>query len=135
MKKEDIQIVKILAIDDKPDNLVVISALLKNLIPGCIVITAQSGIEGIEKAKAESPDTILLDIKMPGMDGFEVCKRLKSDNQTKDIPVIILTAVKTDSETRIKGLQIGADVFIAKPIDEAELAAQVNVTLRIKKWK
>jgi len=133
MKKEDIQMVKILAIDDKPDNLVVISALLKNLISGCIVITAQSGIEGIEKAKAESPDTILLDIKMPGMDGFEVCKRLKSDNQTKDIPVIILTAIKTDPETRIKGLEIGADVFIAKPIDETELAAQVNVTLRIKK--
>jgi len=66
---------KILAIDDKKDNLVSISALLKYLIPGCNVITAKSGPEGIEKAKIESPDTILLDIKMPGMDGYEVCNR------------------------------------------------------------
>jgi PAS domain S-box-containing protein len=125
--------VKILAIDDNQDNLVVISALLKNLISGCTVITARSGAEGIEKAKAESPDTILLDIKMPKMDGFEVCKRLKSSDKTKHIPVVILTGMMTDTETRIKGLEIGADAFIAKPVDKAELVAQVNVALRIKK--
>ncbi len=125
--------IKILTIDDKKDNLITMSALLKNLIPGCTVITAQSGAEGIKKAKAELPDTILLDIKMPEMDGFEVCKRLKSDENTKGIPVIMITAVKTDTESCIKGLETGADSFIAKPIDGTELVAQVNVALRIKK--
>ncbi|MBW1759431.1 MAG: response regulator, partial [Deltaproteobacteria bacterium] len=125
-------IAKILAIDDKQDNLTAISALLKALIPECSIITAQSGVEGIEKAKTKLPDTILLDIKMPGMDGFEVCRRLKADESTKYIPVILLTAIKTDSADRIKGLEIGADAFIAKPIDEAELVAQVKVGLRIK---
>ncbi|MBW2010994.1 MAG: response regulator, partial [Deltaproteobacteria bacterium] len=124
---------KILAIDDKPDNLVTISALLKNLIPHCEIITALSGIEGIGKAKAELPDTILLDIKMPEMDGYEVCKRLKSDKETSHIPVIMITAVETNSESHIKGLETGADAFLGKPIDGYVLVAQVNTALRIKK--
>ncbi len=123
---------KILAIDDKEDNLIAISALLKNLIPNSTIATAQSGPEGIEMAVREKPDVILLDIKMPDMDGYEACERLKSNIDTSNIPVIMITAIKTDSESRIKGLNIGADAFISKPIDEAELAAQVNVMLRIK---
>jgi len=70
----EIVIPKILSIDDKQDNLITVSALLKSFLPDCSVITANSGAEGIEKAKAELPDVILLDIIMPGMDGFEVCK-------------------------------------------------------------
>ncbi|MBN1531541.1 MAG: response regulator [Spirochaetes bacterium] len=123
---------KILAIDDKRDNLITISALLGNFLTDCTVITAQSGIEGIEKAKREQPDTIILDIKMPQMDGFEVCKHLKDDEVTKHIPIILLTAIKTDMESKLKGLQIGADAFLTKPIDETELIAQINVMLRIK---
>jgi PAS domain S-box-containing protein len=124
---------KILAIDDKQDNLITISALLRNFIPDCTVITSGSGAEGIKKVKADQPDTILLDIKMPGMDGYEVCKKLKSDEKTKHIPVIMLTAIKTDSESRVKGFKLGADAFLFKPIDETELAAQIKVMLRIKK--
>jgi PAS domain S-box-containing protein len=124
---------KILAIDDKMDNLVTLSALLKNLMPDCVVITAQSGTEGIAKANAERPDAILLDVKMPDMDGFETCRRLMADESTKRIPVIMMTAIKTDSESRIKGLEVGANTFLAKPIDEAELVSQVKVALRIKK--
>ena len=123
----------ILAIDDKQDNLTAISALLKSLMPDCTAITTRSGAEGIEKAMAELPDTILLDLKMPEMDGFEVCKRLKSDKRTKQIPVVMLTAIKTDSKSRARGLEFGADAFLAKPIDEAELAAQVRAMLRKKK--
>jgi PAS domain S-box-containing protein len=123
---------KILAIDDKRDNLITISALLGNFLTDCTVITAQSGIEGIEKAKREQPDTIILDIKMPQMDGFEVCQHLKEDDATRHIPIILLTAIKTDMESKLKGLQIGADAFLTKPIDETELIAQVNVMLRIK---
>lgn len=124
---------KILTIDDKQDNLIVLSAVLKSFLPACTVITAQSGIEGIEKATKEFPDTIILDIKMPRMDGFEVCWRLKADSKTKHIPIIMLTAVKTDAQSRVKGLELGADAFLSKPIDEIELIAQVNVMLRIKK--
>ena len=124
---------KILIIDDKQDNLISIAALMRNLISDCTVITAQSGIEGIEKAKIELPDTILLDIKMPEMDGYETCKRLKSDKNIKNIPVIMLSAIKTDSQSRIKGLKFGADAFLTKPIEAGELTAQVNAMLRIKK--
>ena len=124
---------KILAIDDKKDNLVILATLLKNLMPECTVITALSGIEGIEKARTESPDAILLDVKMPGMDGFETCRRLKSDESTKHIPVIMITAIKTDPQSRVKGLETGADAFLSKPIEENELASQVKVVLRIKK--
>ncbi len=124
---------RILAIDDKEDNLIVISALLDNLIENSKVITALSGPEGIEKACRENPDVILLDIKMPKMDGYEVCKVLKSDERTRHIPVIILTAMETDAKSRVGGLELGADAFLSKPIDEAELAAQVKVMLRIRK--
>ena len=124
---------KILAIDDKKDNLIALSALLNVLIPGCSVITAQSGAEGLEKAKTQSPDTILLDIKMPGMDGYEVCNRLKDDETTKHIPVIMISAIKTESEDLVKGLETGADAYLAKPIDEYVLIAQVKTALRIKK--
>ncbi|MCK9195563.1 MAG: PAS domain S-box protein [Syntrophales bacterium] len=124
---------RILAIDDKMDNLVTLSALLKNLMPDCAMINALSGMEGIAKAKGELPDVILLDVKMPDMDGFETCRRLKTDESTKHIPVIMITAIKTDPQSRIKGLEIGADTFLAKPIDEYELVSQVKVALRIKK--
>ncbi|MEI6153228.1 MAG: HD domain-containing phosphohydrolase [Deltaproteobacteria bacterium] len=123
---------KILAIDDKMDNLVTLTALLKNMMPDCVMITAQSGMEGIGKARAESPDVILLDVKMPEIDGFETCRRLKVDEITKCIPVIMITAIKTDPQSRIKGLEIGADAFLSKPIDEYELVSQVKVALRIK---
>ena len=123
---------KMLAIDDKQDNLITVSALLRNFIPGCTVITSDSGAEGIKKAEAEQPDTILLDIKMPEMDGYEVCRHLKSNEETKHIPVVMLTAIKTDSESRVKGLDLGADAFLSKPINEIELAAQVKVMLRVK---
>ncbi len=124
---------KILAIDDKEDNLITISAILRSFIPDCQVITAQSGREGIKKAKTESPDTILLDIKMPQMDGYEVCERLKENEDTKHIPILMITAIKTDPKDLVMGLESGADAYLAKPIDESVLIAQVNTALRIKR--
>ncbi len=123
---------KILAIDDNNDNLISVRAILKQMIPDCKVLLAQSGTEGIEIANTEQPDTILLDVIMPGMDGYEVCEKLKSDITTEHIPVIMLTAIKTDSKSRIRGLEIGADAFVSKPLDPHELSAQVNLMLRIK---
>lgn len=123
---------RILAIDDRKDNLTTIKAIISSNMPGCTVLTALSGREGIEIARAEQPDTILLDIIMPDMDGYEVCKRLKEDELTKHIPIVMVTAIKTDSESRIKGLNLGADAFLSKPIDPIELSAQINVMIRIK---
>jgi PAS domain S-box-containing protein len=123
----------ILAIDDNPDNLVSVNAILKDLIAGCHVITALSGSEGIETAMREVPDTILLDIKMPFMDGYEVCRRLKANAVTCHIPVIMISAIKKEPEDYVRGLECGADGYLPKPIDEHVLVAQVNSALRTKK--
>lgn len=123
---------KILAIDDQKDNLTTIKAVIQNQLDNCEVITASSGKDGIAIAKEEQPDTILLDIVMPVMDGYEVCQRLKKSKQTKHIPIILITAIKTDSENKVKGLTMGADAFLSKPIDPVELSAQIKVMLRIK---
>ena len=123
---------KILAIDDKKLNLKLIESTLNYYIPDCNVLIALSGEEGIKIAKEELPDTILLDIYMPEMDGFEVCRILKEDKITRHIPIILNSAIVNDSKSIIKGLNIGADAFITKPINPAELSAQVKVMLRIK---
>lgn len=123
----------VLAIDDHQDNLIAVKALLKLFVPDCYVITADSGKEGIQKAISEQPDTILLDIHMPEMDGFDVVRELKKENTTCNIPIIMLTAIKTDTKSRVKALELGADAFLTKPINEAELGAQVKAMLRIKK--
>lgn len=123
---------KILAIDDISDNLILIESILSILIPESRVFMAQSGQEGIDKAQKETPDVILLDITMPGMDGYEVCRRLKQAPPTSMIPVIMITANQTDLKSRIRGLEIGADAFLTKPINESELVAQVRAMLRIK---
>lgn len=123
---------KILTIDDQPINLITAKAIINSGLLGCESLSAKSGKEGIESAIRNQPDTILLDIVMPEMDGFETCKILKSDERTKHIPVIMVSAIKIDKESRIKGLNAGADSFISKPIDPDELAVQINVMLRIK---
>jgi PAS domain S-box-containing protein len=123
---------KLLVVDDKPANLLAIEALIRHLIPESKVITAVSGPDALAKAREESPDTILLDVQMPEMDGYEVCQKLKANELTRHIPIILVTAIQTDTRSRIKGLQIGADAFISKPIDEGELAAQINAMLRIR---
>jgi PAS domain S-box-containing protein len=124
--------IKILAIDDNSNNLVVLSALFSNSFSDALIITALSGREGIEKAIIESPDVILLDLVMPVMDGIETCRRLKDDNELKLIPIIMITATQTDSKTRAKALETGVEAFLSKPIDEAELTAQVSSMIRLK---
>jgi PAS domain S-box-containing protein len=124
---------KLLIIDDQQDNLISIKASLNIYMPECIVITAAGGSEGVLLAKRELPDVILLDIIMPVMDGYEVCRVLNQNGATKHIPIIMLTAIKTDSESRSRGLDAGADAFLSKPFEPNELVAQINVMLRLKK--
>ncbi len=123
---------KILVIDDMRDNLIAIKESLEDLIPGCLVLAAQTGKEGLKIAREEQPDTIITDMIIPGMNGCEICKKISEDKELKHIPVVILSGSKTNTENRIKCLEAGADVFLSKPIDAAELTAQINVTLRIK---
>lgn len=124
--------IKVLAIDDNRDNLITLKALINEEFPEASVTTAQYGTQGLELARSENPDVIFLDIIMPGMDGYEVCRRLKADQELRDIPVVFLTAVKGDKESRIKALESGAEAFLAKPVDEVELTAQLRAMLKIR---
>lgn len=124
--------IKILAIDDNPDNLLVLKALLADTFSDIQVLTATSGSEGIEYAMSENPDVILLDLIMPQMDGFETCRRLKENEFSKNIPVIVLTAITANSNDRTRALKLGAEAFLSKPVNESELTAQVTAMIRIK---
>jgi putative two-component system response regulator len=124
---------KILIIDDRVDNLVSAKAIINKYEPDYEVIVSQTGSQGIEMAQSDDPDTVVLDINMPQMDGYEVCSRLRSMEATKHIPIIFLTAVRTSLVDRIKGLEIGGDAYLTKPLNPAELMAQIKVMLRIKR--
>ena len=120
----------ILVVDDTPDNLVVITSLLKDIYR---VKIATNGKKALQIAfSSEPPDIILLDIMMPEMDGYEVCRQLKSDSQTADIPIIFLTA-KSDVEDEIKGFEMGAVDYITKPVSPPIVLARVRTQIRLKK--
>lgn len=120
---------KILIIDDS--NLIVHVA--RNILTksGHEVVSAQDGMAGLQTAKAELPDLILLDLIMPVMDGYKVCQELGKTPVTKGIPIIMLTS-KAEPSDKVKGLEMGALDYVAKPFDEGELVARVNTQLRIK---
>jgi len=123
---------KILAVDDNADNLTTLKAVLSEVMPKSNLLMATNGQSALELAVAENPDVILLDIVMPGMDGYEVCRRLKADERLSAIPVVFLTALRTDHESRVKALQVGAEGFLSKPLNDQELVAQLRVMARIR---
>ncbi len=122
---------KILVMSNKNEDLNTISTFLEDSIPDCLVIPAQSGIAGIESTKDESPVMVLLDLEIGGMDRYEVCRTLKSGENTKHIPILLITDIQSDPKSYVKGLESGAMGFLGKPIDKAELAVQINMVLRI----
>jgi len=123
----------LLAVDDNPDNLFVLRELVAAGVPGCTVLTASSAAEGLKLAAEKPIDGALIDVQMSGMDGIEMCRRLKADEETAWIPVLLLTAHEATAELRARGLDAGADDFISKPIDNIELAARIKVMLRIRR--
>ena len=122
---------RILIIDDDVDTLKLVGLMLER--QGYDIVVASNGEQGLSKSASERPDLILLDVMMPDLDGYEVARRLRADPQLTHIPIIMFTATKTDDESRVKGLEFGADVFLDKTIDETVLAAQVKAMIRIKK--
>jgi PAS domain S-box-containing protein len=123
---------KLLAIDDNKDNLTTLTAVMRDALPECEVFAALNGPEGIALARTEDPDVVLLDIVMPEMDGFEVCRRMKADVELRSIPIIFLTALRTDRESRIKAVNAGGDAFLTKPLDEQSLTTQVRAMVKVR---
>jgi class 3 adenylate cyclase len=121
---------KILTAEDTPAEAEMLSEFLG--AQGYQVINAYDGIEAIVKARVEQPDLLLLDVRMPKLDGFEVCRKLKSDPRTANIPIFMLTGAKEISE-RVRGLKLGAEDYLIKPYDFEELAARIAARLRAKR--
>ena len=120
---------RILAVDDIATNLRLLEAKLQ--AEYYEVLLASSGPEALSIAFTQLPDVILLDVMMPGMDGYEVCRALKADPRTQHIPVVMVTAL-TDTVERVRGLEAGADDFLSKPVDNATLFARLRALLRVK---
>ncbi|MBU1413786.1 response regulator [Myxococcota bacterium] len=122
----------ILVVDDSADNRIVIQALLHEAQPGYRVLQAANGPQALQLAIEHDPDVILLDIVMPGMDGFEVCSRLKANPKTELIPVIFITALSTDHATRNRAFEVGAEGFLGKPVEMLDLITQVRTMIKVK---
>ena len=122
---------KILIVDDDPDLVEAVTMILES--KDYDVIAAYGGIEGLEKAKTEEPDLIVLDVMMPDKDGYAVCKELKADPKYGKIPILLLTAVvskiPTTRYTQQMGLETEADDYVDKPVEPAELVRRIEVLL------
>ncbi|MBA3530655.1 MAG: hybrid sensor histidine kinase/response regulator [Ardenticatenales bacterium] len=119
----------ILIVDDNPTNLGVLTDYLKEF--GFTILNARDGEMGLKRAALTRPDIILLDVMMPGMDGFETCRRLKANSETQEIPVIFMTALTT-TEDKVLGFEVGAVDYVTKPVQQAEVLARVTTHLRLR---
>jgi signal transduction histidine kinase len=130
MTEDTIRADVILVVDDTPSNLQQLFAILQS--NGFTVLVTQDGLSALAKAENAEPDLILLDILMPGIDGLEVCRKLKANKKTKDIPIIFMTAL-TDTDNKVKGFSNGGVDYITKPIEEEELIARIKTHLILRK--
>ena len=120
---------RVLVVDDIPTNVKLLEAKL--VAEYFDVIPAYNGAEALEAVETQNPDIVLLDVMMPGMNGYDVCKKLKSSKQTRHIPVVMVTALDQQSE-KVRGLAAGADDFLTKPVDDLALIARVKSLVRLK---
>ncbi|MBS4099519.1 MAG: response regulator [Sulfuricella sp.] len=123
---------RILIVDDDARNVKLLEAML--LADGYATLSAASGEESLRVAAAELPGLILMDVMMPGMNGFETTEKLKSNPTTLDIPVIMVTSLD-DRESRLYAMQAGADEFVSKPVDRAELSLRVRNVLMLNECR
>lgn len=126
--KQDDDSKRIMVVDDDPDTLAILARYIRR--EGFVVVEASSGAECLRLVKEYPPDVILLDLMMPEMDGFAVCRTLRMDSSTAEIPVIMLTA-RDDLEARAEGMELGVSDFIAKPVLRRELSERIHAQLEM----
>ena len=120
---------KVLVVDDNQQNLELLQAYLEDV--DCQAVPARDGLEALEIVAKEPPDLILLDVMMPKMSGFEVCKRIKNDPKTTDIPVIMVTALNEFGDIE-RAIDSGTDDFLSKPVNKLELLTRIKTMLKLK---
>ena len=128
-EKEQDKTPVVLVVDDNQQNLELLQAYLEDV--DCETVPARDGLEAMEIIGKKSPDLILLDVMMPKMSGFEVCKRIKNDPKTADIPIIMVTALNEFGDIE-RGIDSGTDDFISKPVNKLELTTRVKTMLKLK---
>jgi two-component system cell cycle response regulator len=128
-QKADDAVATVLVVDDNKQNLELLLAYLEDV--DCRTIAAGGGVEAIDIVKQSPPDLILLDVMMPKMSGFEVCKRLKNDAKTADIPIIMVTALNELGDIE-RAINCGTDDFLSKPVNKWELVTRVRTMLKLK---
>jgi CheY-like chemotaxis protein len=119
----------VLVVDDNEQNLELIRAYLDDF--ECETVAAYDGVEALEVVAEKAPDLVLLDVMMPKMSGFEVCRRLKNNAETEDIPIIMVTALNEFGDIE-RGIDSGADDFVSKPVNRLELLTRVRTMLKLK---
>ena len=121
----------ILVVDDEPQNTELLEAYL---VPqGYEIVKAANGEEALEKLFSNQIDVMLLDVMMPGIDGFEVIRRVRQDDTHRLLPIILVTALR-ETEDRVKGIEAGCDDFLSKPVDKMELLARVRSLVKVKAY-
>jgi class 3 adenylate cyclase/CheY-like chemotaxis protein len=120
---------RILVVDDTPSNVKLLADILQ--ARGYAVVTAANGAEALGRIERDAPDLVLLDVMMPGMSGYDVCRKIRENPATSTLPVVMVTALDPGQE-RVKGIEAGADDFLGKPIHQPEILARVRSLLRIK---
>lgn len=128
-KKAEMKVTTVLVVDDNQQNLELLQAYLEDL--DCETIPAHDGLEALQIMSEKRPDLVLLDVMMPKMSGFEVCKRIKDDPKTTDTPVIMVTALNEYGDIE-RGIDSGTDDFISKPVNKLELLTRVRTMLKLK---
>jgi len=128
-EKEQDKTPTVLVVDDNQQNLELLQAYLEDV--DCQAVPARDGLEALEIIAKEPPDLILLDVMMPKMSGFEVCKRIKNDPKTSDIPVIMVTALNEFGDIE-RAIDSGTDDFLSKPVNKLELLTRIKTMLKLK---
>ena len=128
-EKDRVKIPTVLVVDDNQENLELLQAYLEDL--DCRTVPARDGLQALEIIADSAPDLVLLDVMMPKMSGFEVCKRIKNDPKTSDIPIIMVTALNEFGDIE-HGIDSGTDDFISKPVNKLELLTRVKTMLKLK---